>query len=205
MRDPVNQYHSPEADTPTAEDSTDRHIIDRLFARSEEGLTLLQTHYGKLCHRIALNLLGSREDAEECVNDTYLHAWNAIPPQRPQFLSAFLAKITRNLAISRYRANHRDKRGKGRLTLALDELEYCLPDRGQGNLADDLVLRQSLNDFLHALPEPARGIFLRRYWYVRSVAEIARELGMKESRVKMILHRTREKLRVHLHDAGIEV
>lgn len=183
----------------------DDRIIALFFERDEQALLEVQEKYGAYCHAVALDILDSRQDAEECVNDTYLHAWNAIPPQRPQFLSAFLAKITRNLAISRYRANHRDKRGKGRLTLALDELEYCLPDRGQGNLADDLVLRQSLNDFLHALPEPARGIFLRRYWYVRSVAEIAQELDMKESRVKMILHRTREKLRVHLQDAGIEV
>ena len=84
MRDPMNQYDSPEADNPAAEDSTDQRIIDRLFARSEEGLTLLQTRYGKLCHRIALNLLGNREDAEECVNDTYLAVWNTIPPTAPR-------------------------------------------------------------------------------------------------------------------------
>ena len=183
----------------------DRQIIELYFDRNEQAIAETQKKYGAYCHTVAIGILTSREDAEECVNDTYLHAWNAIPPQRPQFLSAFLAKITRNLAISRYRSTHREKRGAGQLPLALEELQNCLPASTGGDPAEDLALREALNDFLRNLPEPSRGIFLRRYWFVRSVAEIAAEMGMKESRVKMILLRTREKLREHLAREGIEV
>lgn len=184
---------------------TDDRIIALFFDRNEQAIEEVQKKYGTYCHTVAFGVLNSREDAEECVNDTYLQAWNAIPPQRPQVLSAFLAKITRNLALMRYRANHREKRGAGQLPLALEELQDCLPDAGNGSITDAVVIRKALNRFLHTLPEPSRGIFLRRYWYVRSISEIAQELGMKESRVKMTLLRTREKLREHLTREGIEI
>ena len=183
----------------------DDRIIALFFERDEQALEEVQKKYGTYCHTVAYGVLNSQQDAEECVNDTYLHAWNAIPPQRPQILSAFLAKITRNLALMRYRAGHREKRGSGQLPIALDELRDCLPDAGGGSITDAVVIREALNRFLHHLPETSRRIFLQRYWYVRSIPEIAQELGMKESRVKMTLLRTREKLREHLAREGIEI
>ena len=204
MRDPVNQYHSPEADIPAAEDSTDRHIIDRLFARSEEGLALLQTHYGKLCHRIALNLLGSREDAEECVNDTYLAVWNTIPPNRPASLMAYVGKVTRNIAVSCLR-----KRGtKGRRcegVVLLDELGECLPDTDTPDPADDLTLREALQSFFDSLPEEDRAIMVRRYYDGEPTEAIAVSLGLRHGTVRVRLHRLRERLRAHLEERGVSL
>lgn len=204
MRDPVNQYHSPESDIPAAEDSTDRHIIDRLFARSEEGLALLQTHYGKLCHRIALNLLGNREDAEECVNDTYLAVWNTIPPNRPASLMAYVGKVTRNIAVSCLR-----KRGaKGRRcegTVLLDELAECLPDTDSPDPADDLTLREALQSFFDGLSEEDRAIMVRRYYDGEPTEAIAVSLGLRHGTVRVRLHRLRERLRAHLEERGVEV
>ncbi len=204
MRDPVNQYHSPESDIPATDTDADRHIIDRLFARSEEGLTLLQTHYGKLCHRIALNLLGSREDAEECVNDTYLAVWNTIPPNRPASLMAYVGKVTRNIAVSCLR-----KRGaKGRRcegTVLLDELAECLPDTDSLDPADDLTLREALQSFLDGLSEEDRAIMVRRYYDGEPTEAIAVSLGLRHGTVRVRLHRLRERLREHLEERGVSL
>lgn len=204
MRDPVNQYHSPEANIQTAENGTDQHIIDRLFARSEEGLALLQTHYGKLCHRIALNLLGSREDAEECVNDTYLAVWNTIPPNRPASLMAYVGKVTRNIAVSCLR-----KRGaKGRRcegTVLLDELAECLPDTDTPDPADDLTLREALQSFFDSLSEEDRAIMVRRYYDGEPTEAIAVSLGLRHGTVRVRLHRLRERLRAHLEERGVSL
>ena len=202
MRDPVNQYHSPEADIRAADTDTDSTIIDRLFARSEEGLALLQTHYGKLCHRIALNLLGSREDAEECVNDTYLAVWNTIPPNRPASLMAYVGKVTRNIAVSCLR-----KRGaKGRRcegVVLLDELAECLPDTDTPDPADDLPLREALQSFFDSLSEEDRAIMVRRYYNGEPTEAIAVSLGLRHSTVRVRLHRLRERLRAHLEERGV--
>ena len=141
----------------------------------------------------------------QTLSRAHLRAWNAIPPTRPNILSAFLATITRNLALMRYRANHRERRGGGATALVLEELENCIPAPTGGSITDDIHLRDTLNAFLRALPATSRDIFLRRYWFVRTVPQIAAETGMKESRVKMILHRTRERLREHLRREGIEI
>jgi len=182
----------------------DQQILEYFFRRDEHALTQTEQKYGKLCHSVAMNILGNREDSEECVNDTYLQAWNTIPPERPTLLGAYLCRITRNLAINRYRADRRDKRGGGQTALALEELSECVSD-GAASLSDEVALRQAINAFLHALPDPARTVFVQRYWYVRPVADIAEELGMNESRVKMILHRTRNRLREHLSKEGIQI
>lgn len=204
MRDPVNQYQSPESDIPDADTDADRHIIDRLFARSEEGLALLQTHYGKLCHRIALNLLGSREDAEECVNDTYLAVWNTIPPNRPASLMAYVGKVTRNIAVSCLR-----KRGaKGRRcegTVLLDELAECLPDTDSPDPADDLTLREALQSFFDGLSEEDRAIMVRRYYDGEPAEAIAVSLGLRHGTVRVRLHRLRERLREHLEERGVSL
>ena len=204
MRDPVNQYHSPEADIRSADTDTDSTIIDRLFARSEEGLALLQTHYGKLCHRIALNLLGSREDAEECVNETYLAVWNTIPPNRPTSLVAYVGKVTRNIAVSCLR-----KRGaKGRRcegTVLLDELAECLPDTDSPDPADDLTLREALQSFFDSLSEEDRAIMVRRYYDGEPTEAIAVGLGLRHGTVRVRLHRLRERLRAHLEERGVSL
>ena len=181
MRDPMNQYDCPEADIPAAEDSTDQRIIDRLFARSEEGLTLLQTRYGKLCHRIALNLLGNREDAEECVNDTYLAVWNTIPPNRPASLIAYVGKVTRNIAVGAIRK----RTAKGRKcegVVLLDELAECLPDTETPDPADDLTLREALQSFFDSLSEEDRAIMVRRYYNGEPTEAIAVSLGLRTCR-----------------------
>ena len=204
MRDPVNQYHSPEADIRSADTDADSTIIDRLFARSEEGLALLQTHYGKLCHRIALNLLGSREDAEDCVNDTYLAVWNTIPPNRPASLVAYVGKVTRNIAVSCLR-----KRGaKGRRcegVVLLDELAECLPDTDTPDPADDLTLREALQSFFDSLSEEDRAIMVRRYYDGEPTEAIAVSLGLRHGTARVRLHRLRERLRAHLEERGVSL
>ena len=182
----------------------DQHIVELFFKRDEQALMITQQKYGKLCYNIAMNILGNPEDTEECVNDTYLQTWNAIPPERPTLLGAYLCRITRNLAINRYRADRREKRGSGEAAMALDELSECVAD-GSAPMADELTLRDALNTFLRTLPDLNRHVFVRRYWYVCSIADIAEEFGMTESRVKMILHRTRNRLREHLTKEGIQV
>ena len=182
----------------------DQYIVDLFWNRDEQAITAAQEQYGKLCHSVAYNILGNREDTEECVNDTYLHAWNAIPPERPASLGAYLCRIARNLAINRYRADRREKRGAGQTAAALDELSECVADEST-SMADEVLLRDALNRFLRALPEVTRHVFVQRYWYLRTIAEIAEEFGMTESRVKMQLHRTRHRLRDHLTKEGIEL
>ena len=182
----------------------DERIIELYFDRNERALEETQKKYGAYCHTVAAAILADPRDSEECVNDTYLQAWNAIPPARPQYFAAFLAKITRNLALSRYRANHREKRGGGNVTAVLEELEHCLPAPG-GDPAEDMVIREALNAFVRTLPAATRDVFLQRYWFMRPIAEIAAAAGMKESRVKMLLLRTRERLREHLAREGIEI
>ena len=204
MRDPMNQYDCPEADIQASENGTDPHIIDRLFARSEEGLTLLQTRYGKLCHRIALNLLGSREDAEECVNDTYLAVWNTIPPNRPASLMAYVGKVTRNIAVDAIRK----RTAKGRKcegVVLLDELAECLPDTEAPDPADDLTLREALQSFFDSLSEEDRAIMVRRYYNGEPTEAIALALGLKHSTVRVRLHRLRERLRAHLEERGVSL
>ena len=182
----------------------DLYILELYRARDEQAIARTEEKYGRLCHTVAMNILGSREDTEECVNDTWLQAWNAIPPESPTRLGAYLCRITRNLAINRYRADRREKRGMGEVPLALEELAECVAD-SETPLADAVTLRQALDSFLRELPETARAVFVQRYWYVRPIADIAAEWGMTESRVKMLLHRTRNRLREHLSKEGIQV
>ena len=184
---------------------TDEKIIEMLFERNETALGEIERKYSAFCHTVAANILTLREDREECVNDVLLALWNAIPPERPTLLGAYLCRITRNLAINRYRANHRDKRGGGQAAVAIDELNECLSDNGGTSMCDEVALRDAVNSFLRRLPDPARTVFVQRYWYVRAVADIAQEHGMSESHVKMILHRTRDRLRAHLNKEGIRI
>lgn len=182
----------------------DRQIINLFIERSEAAISETAVKYGKYCHSIAYNILYNEEDTEECVNDTYLKAWEVIPPQIPEKLSAFLGKITRNLAITKYRYNNTGKRGSGQVALVLEELSECIPANNstEQEVSDKLFVK-ALNSFLEELPAEKRMIFLQRYWYLRPVSDIAREFSVSESKVKMTLLRIRNKLKLVLEKEGI--
>ena len=182
----------------------DTRIIDLYWARSEEAIRETDQKYGPYCRTIAWNILQDREDSEECVNDTWLQAWNAIPPKKPSLLKAFLGKITRNLALDKYRFYGAAKRGGSETKVALEELKDCVPHPTTTEQAiDDLALTQALDRFLAGLKPETRKLFLRRYWYASPIDTIARDYGMSASKVKTTLHRTREKLKVFLEQEGI--
>lgn len=184
----------------------EKEIIELYWLRSERAIEETARKYGRFCHSIAYNILSNQEDSEECVNDTYLHAWNAIPPRRPNKFSAFLGKITRNLALKRYEKYTAAKRGGGQVPLALEELTECIPaPDSMERRMDDRMLAETLNRFLAGLSPETRRIFLDRYWKLDSINEIAMELGIGESKVKMSLMRTRGKLRSFLEQEGIEL
>jgi RNA polymerase sigma-70 factor (ECF subfamily) len=180
----------------------DNKIIALFFARSEEAISELDTKYGKLCNHIAINILGNRDDAEECVNDAYFGAWNTIPPQKPNPLQAYICKIVRNIAVTKYHANTAQKRNSS-YDVALDELENCLftaetPD----NALQAKELSHLLDRFLAELDARSRVIFVRRYWYADSVAVIAEQFHMRPNSVSVQLSRTRSKLRKFLIQEG---
>lgn len=182
----------------------DRQIIALYNERSEAALSETAKKYGRYCRTIAYNILNSEEDSEECVNDTWLKAWEAIPPRCPESLGAFLGKITRNLALNFYKHKNREKRGGGRTMLVLHELTECIPGADSTEEAvDKALLTEVLNGFLAELPAEKRMIFMRRYWYLSSVKEIAEEYGLSESNVKMTLLRLRSKLKTVLEKEGI--
>jgi len=184
----------------------DSKIIDLYWARKEQALAETDAKYGSYCRTIARNILRNFEDTEECVSDTWLHAWNSMPPQRPGILSAFLGRITRNLSFDRCKYQQAAKRGGGALPLALDELGECIPSAQRVEYAlEQKELAAAIDRFLRTLPEKDCNLFLRRYWYVDTIAEIARQYGMTESKVKMQLSRTKEKLRIYLEKEGIRV
>lgn len=184
----------------------DAGIIELFWARSENAIAEADARHGKYCRAIAYNILQSREDTEECVNDTWWKAWEAMPPKRPNCLASFLGKLTRNLALNRYKLRRADKRGGGRPPLALEELGECAAaPGGMEGVEDRALITAVLNGFLAALPRRDRMVFVRRYWYFSPVDEIAGEYGLSESNVKVILHRGREKLRKALEREGVRV
>ena len=177
-----------------------------LFDRAEAVFDALARRFGRRLTLTAMNVLGSAEDTEECVSDTWLRAWNVMPPQRPNILSAFLGRITRNLSFNRCRFHTAQKRHGGELPLILEELEQCVSGGETPEEAlDRKALTQAIERFLDTLPPVKRSIFVDRYWYARSVSEIARRRHMTENRVSVTLSRLRQKLRRHLMDRGIEV
>lgn len=182
----------------------DGSIVDLYWQRDQEAIAQSNRKYGAYCYTIANRILKNEEDAEECVNDTWLGAWNAMPIHRPNFLAPFLGKITRRLAFSRWKAGRAEKRGGGELPLLLEELEECIPAvPGAGQVVEDRELEQMVNHFLYTLPERACYIFIRRYWYAESLAEIAARYGMGQGAVKSSLFRSREKLRKYLEKEGV--
>ena len=183
---------------------TDESIVEMYHARNEQAIAESARKYGRYCHAIAYGILNSDPDAEECVNDTYIKAWESMPPHRPARLATFLGKLTRHLAISRYRRDHAQKRYGGHEAV-LDEMQECLPDPGAGELSEQMILKDAINGFLAALPEKQRIVFLRRYWYFCPIGDIARSMRMSESDVKVTLLRTRNKFKEHLEKEGIMI
>ena len=184
----------------------DGRIVQMYFDRDERAISVTAEKYGRYCTAIAANILSSREDAEECVSDTYWNAWNAIPPHRPKILSAFLGKITRNLAFNRYKRETAAKRGGGELPAVLEELADMVS--GQENVEaafDRKELVAEINRFLSRLPAEKRGIFLCRYWYGESIACVASSCGMTQAAVTMCLARLRSQLREYLVKRGYEL
>lgn len=182
----------------------DSRIIQLYLDRSERAISETSKKYGRYCHYIAFRILQNTEDAEECVNDTYLRTWNAIPPKQPNRLQTFLGKITRNLSLNRWEKSAAEMRGAGQVALVLDELAECIPaDRDGESMVDNVVIQQVIDRFLGGLPPETRKIFVRRYWYMSPVKEIAGDYHLSESKVTVTLFRTREKLKAALEEEGI--
>lgn len=183
----------------------DQTIIELFFARSETAVAALDEKYGTVCKRIADNILGDPQDAEECINDTYLGVWNSIPPQRPEVLLAYLCRIVRNQAIMRCHVNSAKKRCSA-YDAALDELEDCLA--GSGSAEEESAageLAQALERFLAAQKQLDRVLFVRRYWYGDTIGVLAERCGMSRNGVSVRLRRTREKLKEYLRKEGYTV
>ncbi len=181
----------------------DKQIVELYWARSEAAISETEKKYGRYCHYIAYQILYDDEDAKEVVNDTYLKTWNSIPPQRPDPLKPYVGMISRQLALDAYKERHAQKRGGGQVPLVLDELSECIPDSDSGaDIGESVALSDALTRFLRVLPQKTRNIFVRRYFYMSSITEIAKDFSMKESNVTMHLLRTRKKLERFLRKEG---
>lgn len=183
---------------------TDEQIVSLYFERNEDAIRETKNKYSRYLISIAQNILPSYEDAEECENSTYLAAWNSIPPHKPKTLSTYLGKIIRHLAIKKRRAQKADKRGGGEASLSFDELSECIPTSFslEDGITDD-TLGTIISAFLRTLPETERRLFICRYFHCDSIAALSEAFGMKESRVKVTLMRTRRKLATHLVEKGV--
>lgn len=184
----------------------DNSIIQLYWDRDERAVAETAEKYGGYCKVIAKNILGNDEDALECVNDTYLSAWNAMPTHRPERLCTFLGKLTRNISFNKYKHNHAEKRGGGQLPLILDEPAECVSGAEQTQkAAEEKELLSAINSFIGTLSEEKRSILIRRYWYADSIEAIAHEYGKSVGSVTMVLKRTREKMKIYLSERGFEL
>ena len=184
----------------------DNMILDLYWARHESAINETADKYGNYCFAIAANITQSNEDAEECVNDTYLKAWGAIPPQRPDNFRAFLGKITRNLSLNKYKGQRTGKHGGGEVALLLSELEDCIPSNNtvEAEFEESRVV-EIINACLLSMGSEERVVFARRYWYADSIGAIALRFQMSESKVKSMLFRTRKALKNYLEKEGVAV
>lgn len=180
----------------------DNEILDLYFSRSETAIIETDKKYGASLRGLAVRILYNHEDSEECVNDTYLGAWNSIPPKRPDCFFAYLAKICKYSAFGRLDAKNAQKR-KGNTVELSAELESCIPDPKTLNEFSDEQLRKLINKFLSGLKKDKRVIFMRRYWFQNSVKEISEGMGISESKVKTTLFRTRAELKSFLEKEGV--
>lgn len=184
----------------------DRRIVELFLERSEEAILQTDIKYGRYCQRIAFNVLGNSEDSEECVNDAYMRVWGSIPPNEPESLSSYVGRITRNLALDKLRQRNSDKRGNGEVPILLDELAECVSG------ADELERRQdseeivnALNGFLETLNQVERGVFMRRYWMMEPIADVAERYDISVSKTTTMLFRLRGRLKKHLMKEGISL
>ena len=181
----------------------DERIVQMYWDRCDRAITCSQEKYGSFCFGLSYGILENREDSEECVNDTWLRAWNSIPPQRPQLLAMYFAKIVRRLSFDRWRAEHAQKRGGGELTLVLEELSQCIPGETETeDLAIAGELAKTVQRFLESLPRRERDLFLRRYFFTETLEESGKRLGISAGHAGVILHRVRDKLRNALEKEG---
>ena len=184
---------------------TDENIIELFFARSEQGIRELDTKYGKDCHNLSYHIVGSRQDAEECVNDAYLGTWNTIPPQNPNPLLSYVCRIVRNLAIKKYHTNTAAKRNSI-YDVALDELENCFPS--SVSVEDEfnaIETARIIDKFLKTLDQENRIMFVRRYWHSDSIDDLAKLFHTSNHNISVRLSRTREKLKKHLIKEGVSL
>lgn len=182
----------------------DAQIVEMFFARDEHAIIETDKKYGKLCFRVADNLLRNKEDAEECVNDTYLVAWNKIPPTRPNNFTAFICKITRNLSLKKLESANAKKRSSDAV-ISLSEIESLVPDNSFATDMTDEEVGKLISVFLRGEKELNRNVFLRKYWFFDSVSQIAEMYSMSENNVKSMLFRTRNRLREFLKKEGFEL
>ncbi len=183
----------------------DSRIVALYWVRDEQAIAETAHKYGAYCHQIAHNILKNLQDAEECVNDTYLRTWNAIPPERPSRLGAFLGKITRHLALDKFKARHAAKRQGDSFSVSLEELGDCLPSGDFEIETHARIIGEAINEFLRGEAPTARKIFVCRYFYGDSIEDICRRFSMSESKVKSSLFRSRNRLKAHLEKEGIGV
>lgn len=182
----------------------DANIIELYWARDPDAIAQTQRTYGRKLQNLAQNIVRNREDAEECAADTYLKTWETIPPQRPNYLFAYLAKICRRFAFGRLDWRNAAKR-KAEIVSLTEEMALCIPDTRRDADLEDKEISRAMNAFLAELPTESRLIFLRRYWFCDSIAEIAARYRISESKVKTRLHRLRNQLRTHLEKEGITI
>lgn len=184
----------------------DKSIVELFWARSEEAIGEAASKYSAYCKTVAYNILRNTSDTEECLNDTMQKAWSSIPPSKPKNLKAYLGKITRNLALNRIEQSNAQKRGAGQYTLVLSELEECIASKNSTEQElDNSILGEAINSFLASLPKQKRIIFIRRYWYMEPISDIAKRLKISESKVKTELCRMRQKLKGYLEKEEIYI
>ena len=185
---------------------TDKKIVELYFARSEDAISETDRKYGSYIRGLAMSVLGNVQDSEECVNDAYMRLWETIPPQKPDKLGAFAARIVRNIALNTVTRLSALKRGGGDSSTPFDEIADCLPSaESTEHTVENRELARILERFLGTLGREKQLIFMKRYWYFESVPEIAAEMNISESKVKMSLKRTRDRLREFLGKEGVEI
>ena len=183
---------------------SDEQIVDLYFAREERAIAETDKKYCRYLHTVAYNILANEQDAEECENDTYLKAWESMPPHRPARLSSFIGRITRNVALNRYTHDRAQKRSPG-TEVVYGELAELVSDSEADDAAETAELGRVIDRFLASLPRETRIVFVQRYWYLCPIKDIAKNRGLTESNVKVILMRTRNKLKKHLEKEGINL
>lgn len=182
----------------------DKTIIQHYWDRNECAISETDEKYGAFCCSIAENILENKEDAKECVNDTYLKTWNSLPPHWPKIFPAFIGRIVRNLAFNRYNSERTLKRGGGQISIALDELDECIPDKCSDFVCDKSELSEVIDSFLDTLSKKNRQIFVLRYWYTENISYISRIMNMTENNVSVVLNRLRKKLHKYLSERGFK-